>query len=154
VPFLLLKSARKDFELFVEDCIELYRYGTRPRHPMLFRYASWQALEQDKGDDKAFVAVANMLRKGYTPEHFAKAKSRYRWDKAPKLFLGRVRDVKNMEFARVMVSPELMVAPQVAGNRNERARMLAGLYTACSRARHELIVPGGMLDWVKDQVRD
>ncbi|MCT8163389.1 MULTISPECIES: AAA family ATPase [unclassified Pseudomonas] len=153
VPFVLLHSARKDFELFVEDCIELYRYGTRPRHPMLFRYASWQALEQDKGDDKAFVAVANMLRKGYTPEHFAKAKSRYRWDKAPKLFLGRVRDVKNMEFARVMVSPELMVAPLAAGNRNERARLLAGLYTACSRARHELIVPGGMLDWVKDQVR-
>jgi hypothetical protein len=154
VPFVLLQSARKDFELFVEDCIELYRYGTRPRHPMLFRYPSWQALEQDKGDDKAFVAVANMLRKGYTPEHFAKAKSRYRWDKAPKLFLGRVRDVKNMEFARVMVSPELMVAPVTAGNRNERARMLAGLYTACSRARHQLIVPGGMLDWVKDQVRD
>ena len=121
---------------------------------MLFRYASWHALEQDKGDDKAFIAVANMLRKGYTPEHFAKAKSRYRWDKAPKLFLARVRDVKNMEFARVMVSPELMVAPQVAGNRNERAWMLGGLYTACSRARHELIVPGGMLDWVKDQVRD
>lgn len=88
VPFVLLKSARKDFELFVEDCIELYRHGTRPRHPMLFRYASWQALEQDKGDDKAFVAVANMLRKGYTPEHFARAKSRYRWDKAPKLFWG------------------------------------------------------------------
>ena len=59
-----------------------------------------------------------------------------------------------MEFARVMVSPELMVAPAAAGNRNERARLLAGLYTACSRARHELIVPGGMLDWVKDQVRD
>ncbi|WP_449432922.1 AAA family ATPase [Pseudomonas putida] len=154
VPFVLLQSARKDFELFVEDCIELYRYGTRPRHPMLFRYASWQALEQDKGDDKAFVAVANMLRKGYTPEHFAKAKSRYRWDKAPKLFLGRVRDVKNMEFARVMVSPELMVAPSAGGGRNERARTLAGLYTACSRAQHELIVPGGMLDWVKDQGRD
>ncbi|WDY60222.1 AAA family ATPase [Pseudomonas sp. PSKL.D1] len=153
VPFVLLQSARKDFELFVEDCIELYRYGTRPRHPMLFRYGSWQALEQDKGDDKAFAAVANMLRKGYTPEHFAKAKSRYRWDKAPKLFLGRVSDVRNMEFARVMVSPELMVEPTVAGNRNERARMLAGLYTACSRARHELIVPGGMLDWVKDQSR-
>ncbi|WP_313299211.1 AAA family ATPase [Pseudomonas sp.] len=153
VPFVLLKGARKDFELFVEDCIELYRYGTRARHPMLFRYPSWQALEQDKGDDKAFIAVAGMLRKGYTAEHFAKAKSRYRWDKAPKLFLGRVCDVKNMEFARVMVSPELMVAPGAAGNRNERARMLAGLYTACSRARHELIVPGGMLDWVKDQTR-
>ena len=153
-PFVLLHGARKDFELFVEDCIELYRYGTRARHAMLFRYPSWQALEQDKGDDKAFAAVAGMLRKGYTAEHFAKAKSRYRWDKAPKLFLGRVRDVKNMEFARVMVSPELMVAPTTAGNRNERARMLAGLYTACSRARHELIVPGGMLDWVKDQVRD
>lgn len=154
VPFVLLQGARKEFELFVEDCIELYRHGTRPRHNMLFRYASWQALEQDKGDDKAFAAVANMLRKGYSPEHFAKAKSRYRWDKAPKLFLGRVRDVKNMEFARVMVSPELMVAPGAGNNRNERARMLAGLYTACSRARHELIVPGGMLDWVKDQVRD
>ena len=153
LPFVLLHGARKDFELFVEDCIELYRYGTRARHPMLFRYPSWQALEQDKGDDKAFVAVAGMLRKGYTPEHFAKAKSRYRWDKAPKLFLGRVSDVKNMEFARVMVSPELMVAPTAAGNRNERARMLAGLYTACSRARHELIVPGAMLDWVKDQLR-
>ncbi|MDR6710980.1 hypothetical protein J2W83_000570 [Pseudomonas hunanensis] len=154
VPFVLLQGARKEFELFVEDCIELYRHGTRPRHNMLFRYASWQALEQDKGDDKAFAAVATMLRKGYSPEHFAKAKSRYRWDKAPKLFLGRVRDVKNMEFARVMVSPELMVAPTLGNNRNERARMLAGLYTACSRARHELIVPGGMLDWVKDQVRD
>ncbi len=154
VPFILMHGARKDFEVFVEDCIELFRYGTRPRHNMLFAYGSWQALEQAKGDDKAFVAIAEMLRKGYTSEHFAKAKSQYRWDRAPKLMLGRVRDVKNMEFARVMVSPELMVAPVAAGNRNERARMLAGLYTACSRARHELIVPGGMLDWVKDQVRD
>ncbi|MNG81508.1 Viral (Superfamily 1) RNA helicase [compost metagenome] len=153
VGFILMPGARKDFELFVEDCIELYRHGTRARHPMLFRYASWQALEQDKGDDRAFVAVANMLRKGYTSADFARAKSRYRWDKGCKLFLGRVRDVRNMEFARVMVSPELMVAPVTAGNRNERARMLAGLYTACSRARHELIVPGGMLDWVKDQAR-
>ncbi len=33
VPFVLLKSARKDFELFVEDCIELYRHGTRPASP-------------------------------------------------------------------------------------------------------------------------
>lgn len=153
VAFVMLHGARKDFELFVEDCIELYRHGTRPRHPMLFRYASWQALAEHKGDDKAFIAVASMLGKGYTSQHFAKAKSRYRWDKAPKLFLGRVRDVRNMEFARVMVSPELMVPQQVTGNRNERARLLAGLYTACSRARHELIVPGGMLDWVKDQGR-
>lgn len=153
IPFVLLKGARKDFELFVEDCIELYRFGTRPRHHMLFRYASWQALEQDKGDDRAFTAVANLLRKGYTAEHFAKAKSRYRWSKTPKLFLARVQDVKNREFSRVMVSPELMVAPTAEGGRNERARTLAGLYTACSRARHELIVPGGMLDWVKDQGR-
>ncbi|AIR90969.1 hypothetical protein [Pseudomonas cremoricolorata] len=154
VPFVLLKGARKDFELFVEDCIELYRYGTRPRHHMLFRYASWQALEQDKGDDRAFVAVANLLRKGYTAEHFAKAKSRYRFTQAPTLFLARVQDVKNREFARVMVSPELMAAPTTSGGRTARARTLAGLYTACSRARHELIVPGGMLDWVKDQGRE
>ncbi|MHC6225738.1 DEAD/DEAH box helicase [Pseudomonas sp. X10] len=154
VPFVLLKGARQDFELFVEDCIELYRHGTRPRHNMLFRHASWQALEQAMGDDKAFVAVANMLRKGYTSAHFAQAKSRYRWTKEPKLFLGRVRDVKNMEFSRVMVSPELMVAPAPGQGRNELARLLAGLYTACSRARHELIVPGDMLDWVKDRTRN
>lgn len=153
VPFVLLPEARKEFELFVEDCIELFRYGTRPRHRLLFRYASWQALEQDKNNDRAFAAVAQMLRKGYTAEDFAKAKSRYRWTKTPTLFLARVEDVKNREFSRVMVSPELMVAPSAGGGRNERARTLAGLYTACSRARHELIVPGGMLDWVKDQGR-
>lgn len=153
VPFILLQGARKDFELFVEDCIELFRFGTRPRHHLLFRYASWQALEQDKGGDRAFAAVASLLRKGYTAEHFAKAKSQYRWTKTATLFLARVQDVKNREFSRVMVSPELMVAPTTGGGRNERARTLAGLYTACSRARHELIVPGGMLDWVRDQGR-
>lgn len=153
VPFLLLPGARKEFELFVEDCIELYRYGTRPRHSMLFRYTSWSAVEQDKAGDKAFAAVANMLAKGYTPEHFAKAKAQYRWAKSPLVHLARVRDVKNMEFDRVMISPELVDALGGAASQPDQARVLAGLYTACSRARHELILPGEMLGRVQDLAR-
>ena len=150
VPFLLMPGARKEFELFVEDCIELYRHGTRPRHGMLFRYTSWSAVEQDMADDKAFTSVANMLAKGYTPEHFAKAKAQYRWAKSPLVHLARVRDVKNMEFDRVMISPELVDALGGASSRPDQARVLAGLYTACSRARHELILPGEMLGRVQD----
>ncbi|WP_153785276.1 AAA family ATPase [Pseudomonas sp. EMN2] len=153
VPFLLLPGARKEFELFVEDCIELYRYGTRPRHGMLFRYTSWSAVEQDMAGDKAFAAVASMLAKGYTPEHFAKAKAQYRWAKSPLVHLARVRDVKNMEFDRVMISPELVDALGGAASRPDQAKVLAGLYTACSRARHELILPGEMLGRVQDLVR-
>lgn len=153
VPFLLLPGARKEFELFVEDCIELYRYGTRPRHGMLFRYTSWSAVEQDRAGDKAFAAVANMLAKGYTSEHFAKAKAQYRWVKSPLVHLARVRDVKNMEFDRVMISPELVDALGGVASRPDQARVLAGLYTACSRARHELILPGEMLGRVQDLAR-
>ena len=44
VEFELLRSP-KDLTMFVNDCIELHRQGTRPRHRELVQFASWAAVE-------------------------------------------------------------------------------------------------------------
>ena len=71
---------------------------------------------------------------------------------AGKIILARVSDTKNMEFSSVYLSQGLLVKPTAHDNTNSRARLFSSLYTACTRAQHELIVPDGFSDWVADAV--
>jgi hypothetical protein len=147
--FILLPGAQRDFHAFVSDVIELYYNGTRPRHRMIFRYGSWDALASAMGGSYAFKAACALLEKGFDHQHFAEANARYTQQTHATLKLGRASDAKNMEFDSVLVSKDLMRPPR-AGNLEDIASRCSKLYTASSRARHEILVPGNMSDWLQD----
>lgn len=153
VSFKLARSTFKDFMTFAQDCIELYQQGTRPRHGLIFRYASWQALSTAMSNNPSFEAIERMLEKGYSLQDFQTAVDRYMRKGAGKIILARVSDTKNMEFASVYLSKDLLVKPTAYDNQDSRARLFSSLYTACTRAQHELIVPDGFADWISDAVK-
>ena len=151
--FRLSHSTFKDFMTFAQDCIELYSHGTRPRHGLIFRYASWDILSAAMSNNPSFEAIERMLQKGYSQEDFQTAVNRHMRKGGGKIILARVSDTKNMEFASVYLSRDLLVKPSAYDNQDSRARLFSSLYTACTRAQHELIVPEGFSDWIADAVK-
>lgn len=151
--FRLSRATFKDFMTFAQDCIELYSNGTRPRHGLIFRYASWDALSAAMSNNSSFEAIERMLQKGYSQADFQTAVDRHMRKGGGKIILARVSDTKNMEFASVYLSKDLLVKPTAYDNQNSRARLISSLYTACTRAQHELIVPDGFSDWITDAVK-
>lgn len=151
--FRLSRSTFKDFMTFAQDCIELYSNGTRPRHGLIFRYASWDALSAAMSSNPSFEAIERMLQKGYSQADFQTAVDRHMRKGGGKIILARVSDTKNMEFSSVYLSKDLLLKPVAADSRDGRARLFSSLYTACTRAQHELIVPDGFSDWITDAVK-
>ncbi len=153
MSFKLARSTFKDFMIFAQDCIELYRQGTRPRHGLIFRYASWNALSTAMSNNPSFEAIERMLEKGYSLTDFQTAVDRHMRKGGGKIILARVSDTKNMEFSSVYLSKDLLVKPTAHDNQDSRARLFSSLYTACTRAQHELIVPDGFSDWIADAIK-
>lgn len=151
--FRLARATFKDFMTFAQDCIELYSNGTRPRHGLIFRYASWDALSAAMASHPSFQAIERMLEKGYSQTDLQTAVDRHMRKGGGKITLARVVDTKNMEFASVYLSRDLLTAPSAANSQDSRARLFSKLYTACTRAQHELIVPDGFSDWMTDVVK-
>lgn len=151
--FRLSRATFKDFMTFAQDCIELYSNGTRPRHGLIFRYATWDALSAAMSSNPSFEAIERMLQKGYSQADFQTAVDRHMRKGGGKIILARVSDTKNMEFSSVYLSKDLLVKPTSFDNQNSRARLISSLYTACTRAQHELIVPDGFSDWITDAVK-
>ncbi len=150
--FALADSTFKDFMTFAQDCIGLYNNAERPRHGLIFRYTTWDKLSEAMAHNPSFEAIERMLLKGYSQTDFQDAVGRYVRKSGGKIILARVADTKNMEFPSVYLSQGLLVKPTAHDNTNSRARLFSSLYTACTRAQHELIVPDGFSDWVADAV--
>jgi hypothetical protein len=66
--------------------------------------------------------------------------------------LARVDDVKNQEFNTVLISRDLMRPPK-QGAAHSMASVCSMIYTAASRAKHELLLPGNLADWTQDLAR-
>lgn len=151
--FRLSRATFKDFMTFAQDCIELYSQGTRPRHGLIFRYASWDALSSAMSNNQSFDAIERMLQKGYSQADFETAVNRHMRQGGGQITLARVSDSKNLEFPSVYLSRDLLVRPTAQQSVDSRARLFSSLYTACTRAQHELIVPDGFSDWISDAVK-
>ena len=151
--FVLSDATRKDFMVFAQDCIDLYSNAIPPRHGLIFRYTSWNALSNAKASNPSFQAIERMLEKGYSLTDFQTAVARHMRKGGGKIILARVSDTKNMEFSSVYLSKDLLVKPTAHDNQDSRARLFSSLYTACTRAQHELIVPEGFSDWIADAVK-
>ena len=100
----------------------------------------------------SFHRIDRMLRKGYSAKDFEASLLALDASGNAPIKLGRVVDAKNMEIDTVMLAPDLLgdVRP---GDRIATGSAFAALYTAGTRARHQLIVPGYLKDWASDMSR-
>lgn len=148
--FSLLPGAVATFRRFILDCIELFNSNARPTHSALFRYARWEDLHADMDQNNlSFHRIDRMLRKGYCAKDFEASLLALDASGSAPIKLGRVIDAKNMEIDTVMLAPDLLTEIR-PGDRFAAGSAFAALYTAGTRARHQLIVPGHLKDWASD----
>jgi hypothetical protein len=135
--------------MFVADCIELYREGTRPRIAELFRFASWEAVAHRFHDCHGFQRIDRMLRKGYGHADWARTCGRLVEYQPHAYALGLVEDVRNREFDAVMLAPE--TADRIWSNEHATlASTGSGIYVAVTRAVNRLIVPTQLRNWIEE----
>jgi hypothetical protein len=142
-----LLSSRQQLTMFVSDCIELRRNGSRPRHGEIFRFGSWEALAESKQHNPGFQRIDRMLQKGYGTEDWTRTVDRFT---SPGRFaLGLIGDVRNREFSGVMLVPEVVESVWDL-RRSDYAAASAALYVAVTRAQHRLIVPERLRHWLEE----
>lgn len=147
--FEMPPSARQELTSFITGLCNLYREGRRANHRMLFQYESWDSLATAMGGNHAFRCALRLLEEGLTTQQFDGLLNAHCPDAGAAIKLARIDDVKNQEFNTVLLSRDLMRPPK-AGSAHSTARICSMLYTAASRAKHELIVPGNLGGWLQD----
>ena len=146
---LSLLTDTKNLSIFVNDCIELYRRGTQARHGELFRFKDWDAVVSHYRGNQSFQAIDQMLRRGYQYGDWEKTSANFTESKARSYLLGRIEDVRNHEFQTVMIVPEV-ISPVWQAKSEDRAAVSSAIYVAVTRAKHTLIVPHELRDWIEE----
>ncbi|MFJ3485755.1 hypothetical protein ACIPL1_20530 [Pseudomonas sp. NPDC090202] len=147
--FQLPARTLEHLTLFVKGVDLLYHEDLRPQHRLIFRYAYWDALASAMGGSHEFKAIHEWLGQGNRLQDFLDTVQRVCVPSRTGIVLARVEDVKNQEFDAVLLSRDLMRPPR-EGSSHSLASVCSLLYTASSRARHELLLPGNMSDWLQD----
>lgn len=135
---------------WVEDCIELYLHGTRPRDGSLFRFQSWYQVRRYFEGHRGFQRMDELLQKGYRREHWARTAARVDPNASGGYTLGLIEDVRNLEFPEVMLAPNV-IADLRSDEVGVRATANALVYVAVTRAQHRLHVPQGLGDWIEER---
>lgn len=135
---------------WVSDCIELYTHGTRPRDASLFRFQSWEDVRDAFGRNRGFQQIDELLRKGYSREHWARATNHVVPNASGGYAVGLIEDVRNLEFPDVLLAPNIVTDlwSEIPG---ERAAASSLVYVAVTRAQHRLFVPQALRDWIEDR---
>lgn len=145
-PITLLSSVQQ-LNIFVSDCIELYKHGTRPRHHELSRYKSWSDVFQANSGNPSFFYVSRMLDSGYNNKSWEDAKALFREkSNQSKHAIGLITDARNHEFDSVMLTAHI----KQPKNREILATYINQMYTAVTRARRRLLLPEDMRDWIEE----
>jgi hypothetical protein len=146
-----LLSDSHGLKVFVEDLIELHKHGTRARHRDLFRFASWGEVLQHYRGRRAVERVDDMLRNEYDNDDWLRTSAKFLRREATGYALGLIADVRNREFASVMLAPDIV--DRAWDNRNV-AREASALYVAVTRAQRRLIVPRRLRHWIEEISRN
>jgi hypothetical protein len=133
---------------WVEDCMELYSHGVRPRHGALFRYHSWDDVRGAFGQHRSFRRMDEFLQAGTQREHWHQITQHVAPRATDGYAVGQIEDVRNLEF------PDVMLAPKVVGDLwsaefNVRTEATSSVYVAVTRAQHRLLVPTSLRDWIE-----
>jgi hypothetical protein len=135
---------------WVDDCIELYSHGTRPRDGALFRYHSWDDVRRAFGQHRGFQRMDELLQKGYQREHWSRTTKHVVPGAADGYALGLIQDVRNLEFPDVMLAPNV-VTGLWSNDSKQRTEASSSVYVAVTRAQHRLFVPIGLRDWIEER---
>lgn len=135
---------------WVNDCIELYVHGTRPRDASLFRFHSWEQVRAAFGRNRGFQKVDELLQKGYRREHWVRTTNHVDPGATEGYALGLIEDVRNLEFPEVLLAPNA-VTDLWSDLPSSRATASSLVYVAVTRAQHRLLVPQGLRDWIEDR---
>jgi hypothetical protein len=133
---------------FVDDCMELYAHGTRPRHGALFRYHSWDDVRKAFGQHRSFQCMDQFLQIGNQRDHWHAITRRVAPRATDGYALGLIEDVRNLEFPDVMLASRV-VSDLWSGDSKVRAEATSSVYVAVTRAQHRLFVPGSLRDWIE-----
>ena len=146
IPIALL-SSEQQLNIFVSDCIELYKHGTCPRHHDLFRYKNWSDIYQANSGNPSFFYISRMLESGYNNKNWLEAKVFFRkYTKQSKHTVGLIADVRNHEFDSVMLTAHI----KQPKDREVLAAYINQRYTAVTRARQKLLLPEDMRNWIEE----
>ncbi|MCQ4298084.1 AAA family ATPase [Pseudomonas stutzeri] len=137
--------------LLVSDLFELYSHGTPARHRNLLSFHSWDHLQDSIGAVPGLARFTRRVERGGSLTDFLNDLSQHQQENAP-ITLMRAEDAKNQEFDRVVVSPDFLRMPKL-NDVSGLGTLCASLYTAASRAKHKLIVPGQIDGWTMDAHR-
>ena len=135
---------------WVDDCIELYAHGTRPRDGALFRYHSWDDVRRNFAQHRGFQRMDELLQKGYQREHWSRTTKHVAPRATDGYALGLIQDVRNLEFPDVMLAPNI-VTDLWNKDPTVRAEASSSVYVAVTRAQHRLFVPATLRDWIEDR---
>ena len=138
----------EDLKMFVNDCIDLYHIGTRPRHRELFRFKDWDEVTRHHQNNQSFQKIDQMLHKGYRYEDWQKTSANFIGDNSHSYLLGRIEDVRNREFSAVMVIPEV-VSPAWQPTPENIGAVNSAIYVAVTRVKECLIVPEELRSWIE-----
>lgn len=149
VSFELLSDLH-DLNVFVIDCIELYRNRVTPRHIELFRFTCWEAVAESYHSRRGFDRIDSLLRRGYSINDWLRTKAKVVSPGAAGGYaLGLIKDVRNREFESVLMATDVIDWASDTKNVTD-FQSASAVYVATTRAQRQLIVPQGLTSWIEE----
>jgi hypothetical protein len=148
VNFELLSDLH-ELNVFVIDCIELYRNGITPRHIELFRFTRWEAVAESYHSRRGFERIDNLLRRGYSINDWLRTKAKVVTPGTPGGYaLGLIKDVRNREFKSVLIATDVIDWASDTKSVTD-FQSASAVYVATTRAQHQLVIPQGLTSWIE-----
>lgn len=133
---------------FASDCIYLFRDNIPSLHPELVHFPDWNMLSHSNSHNKYFRMFERKIQNGYNISDLNIDASKINpTTNRASYNISLVRDVGNMEFNSVLITTDLMpeTPPRDGYELDQR---VSTLYTAISRAQHEIFLPHDINEWL------
>lgn len=139
-------------QAFLNDCLELFKYDTRPSHGAIAEFRNWNQLHEELKWNPAFLRVEKWL--GTVGIQFG-VSGLYQYANIKELsnhslarpLIATIFTVKNYELRRMAISEDLYYHPTLY-SKKQLSKKLAGLYTAFTRASGKIYFPDTHHDWM------
>lgn len=135
----------KEFEPFLEGCLDLYMHDKRPSHGAIARFRNWEQLRTEMKWNDAFLRVEQWLdavgtKFGVSGLYQCAKLEELADGKPSRPLLATVFTVKNYEFPRMAISEDLYYFADLR-SKTELSKKLALLYTAITRSSGKIYFP-------------
>jgi hypothetical protein len=143
-----LISRESELTAFVEGVVKLKQNNIRPSHRLLYRFGDWDSLVEAYEHNMSFLRIVALLDKNYSLDDWMTSKKLMVNDGTAAYTLGMASDSRNMEFNRLMLTPDIVSL--TGGKRFELSKLRSTLYVAITRVKYELLAPISLREWVEE----